>query len=76
MDEGLSLPGTGWIPAAVARSLALALADRQLAAFKADPRHARRTCRRGPRRYSRHPGDFFGWGPWGRIGFAAPQGEA
>jgi steroid 5-alpha reductase family enzyme len=41
-----------------------ALADRQLAAFKADPSHRGRTCRAGLWRYSRHPNYFFEWLVW------------
>jgi steroid 5-alpha reductase family enzyme len=36
-----------------------ALADRQLARFRADPNHRGRTCRAGLWRYSRHPNYFF-----------------
>jgi steroid 5-alpha reductase family enzyme len=41
-----------------------AVADRQLAAFKADPRSRGRTCRAGLWRYSRHPNYFFEWLVW------------
>ena len=41
-----------------------ALADRQLAAFKADPGNRGRTCRAGLWRYSRHPNYFFEWLVW------------
>jgi steroid 5-alpha reductase family enzyme len=41
-----------------------AVADRQLAAFKADPRSRGRTCRSGLWRYSRHPNYFFEWLVW------------
>jgi steroid 5-alpha reductase family enzyme len=41
-----------------------AAADRQLAAFKADPRSQGRTCRAGLWRYSRHPNYFFEWLVW------------
>ena len=41
-----------------------ATADRQLAAFKADPRSRGRTCRAGLWRYSRHPNYFFEWLVW------------
>jgi steroid 5-alpha reductase family enzyme len=40
------------------------LADRQLAAFKADPASRGRTCRAGLWRYSRHPNYFFEWLVW------------
>ncbi|HET7662262.1 MAG TPA: DUF1295 domain-containing protein [Rhodanobacteraceae bacterium] len=41
-----------------------ALADRQLARFRADPAHRGRTCRRGLWRFSRHPNYFFEWLHW------------
>ncbi len=41
-----------------------ALADRQLAAWRADPAHRGRTCRAGLWRYSRHPNYFFEWLHW------------
>ena len=41
-----------------------ALADRQLAAWRADPAHRGRTCRAGLWRYSRHPNYFFEWCHW------------
>ena len=41
-----------------------AVADRQLAAFKADPRTRGRTCQAGLWRYSRHPNYFFEWLVW------------
>lgn len=40
------------------------MADRQLAAFKADRAHKGRTCRAGLWRYSRHPNYFFEWTLW------------
>ena len=40
------------------------LADAELAAFRADPRHRGLTCRRGLWRYSRHPNYFFEWLHW------------
>ncbi len=40
------------------------IADRQLAAFRADPVHRGITCRRGLWRYSRHPNYFFEWLHW------------
>ena len=40
------------------------LADRQLAAHRADPAQAGRTCRRGLWRFSRHPNYFFEWLHW------------
>lgn len=41
-----------------------ALADRQLAAWKADSSNRGRTCRHGLWRYSRHPNYFFEWLHW------------
>lgn len=41
-----------------------ALADRQLAAFRADPVRRGKTCRSGLWRYSRHPNYFFEWLHW------------
>ena len=41
-----------------------AVADGQLAAFKADPGSRGRTCRAGLWRYSRHPNYFFEWMVW------------
>lgn len=41
-----------------------ALADRQLAGFRADPRNCGKTCRVGLWRYSRHPNYFFEWLHW------------
>lgn len=41
-----------------------AIADRQLAAFRADPDTRGQVCRRGLWRYSRHPNYFFEWLHW------------
>ena len=41
-----------------------AIADRQLARFRADPRNRGRTCDTGLWRYSRHPNYFFEWLHW------------
>ena len=41
-----------------------ALADRQLAVWRANPIHRGRTCRAGLWRYSRHPNYFFEWLHW------------
>ena len=41
-----------------------ALADAQLAAFRADPANRGYTCRQGLWRYSRHPNYFFEWLHW------------
>ena len=63
-----------------------ALADRQMAAFKADARHVGRICESGLWGWSRHPNYFFEWlgwlgfpllavgagYPWGWLAFLAP----
>jgi steroid 5-alpha reductase family enzyme len=41
-----------------------ALADAQLAAFRADPARRGQVCRAGLWRYSRHPNYFFEWTVW------------
>jgi steroid 5-alpha reductase family enzyme len=41
-----------------------AVADHQLAQFRADPAHRGKTCRVGLWRYSRHPNYFFEWLHW------------
>ncbi len=41
-----------------------ARADRQLAAFRADPRNQGLVCREGLWKYSRHPNYFFEWLHW------------
>jgi steroid 5-alpha reductase family enzyme len=60
------------------------LADRQLAAFRAEPANRGRTCRVGLWRLSRHPNYFFEWlqwcafalaasaAPWGGLAVGAP----
>jgi steroid 5-alpha reductase family enzyme len=40
------------------------IADRQLAAFRADPGNAGRVCMMGLWKYSRHPNYFFEWVHW------------
>ena len=61
-------PHPGWLIAGVALwllgVLGEALADRQLARFRAAPQHRGRTCRSGLWRYSRHPNYFFEWLHW------------
>jgi steroid 5-alpha reductase family enzyme len=63
-----------------------ALADAQLAAFKANPAHRGQVCDVGLWRYSRHPNYFFEWliwvgfalfalgSPWGWLGLIGPAG--
>lgn len=64
-NAATSLP---WLAAGVAIWIAgvlgEAVADAQLARFRADPRHHGRTCRHGLWRYSRHPNYFFEWLHW------------
>jgi steroid 5-alpha reductase family enzyme len=53
------------------------VADRQLAAFKANPENKGQTLRAGLWRYSRHPNYFFQWLTWvayALIALAAPYG--
>lgn len=63
-QEGFS----GWIAAAIAMWLLSvggeAMADRQLARFRANPANKGHTCREGLWRYSRHPNYFFEWLHW------------
>ncbi|MBK7643049.1 MAG: DUF1295 domain-containing protein [Planctomycetes bacterium] len=54
-----------------------ALADAQLAAFKAEPAQRGRTCRRGLWSVSRHPNYFFQWLLWcsyALLALSAPMG--
>ena len=53
-----------------------ALADRQLARWRADPAHRGRTCRAGLWAWSRHPNYFFEWlhwFAWPVLAFPAPH---
>ncbi|HEY9255274.1 MAG TPA: DUF1295 domain-containing protein [Stenotrophomonas sp.] len=58
----------GWVAAAACIWLLSvggeALADHQLARFRANPANRGRTCRDGLWRYSRHPNYFFEWLHW------------
>ena len=60
--------GVGWVAAAMGVWLLSvggeALADQQLARFRANPANKGRTCRAGLWRYSRHPNYFFEWLHW------------
>ena len=72
------------VAVALAAILGEGTADRQLAAFRADPANRGRTCRAGMWRYSRHPNYFFEWlhwwayvliaagGPWWVLTLLAP----
>lgn len=65
--------GALWLFALLGESLA----DRQLAAWRSDPRNRGRTCRAGLWRYSRHPNYFCEWLVWcafATIATAAPWG--
>jgi steroid 5-alpha reductase family enzyme len=69
----------GWAAAGVVIWLVAvageAVADRQLARFRADPANRGAVCRAGLWRYSRHPNYFFEWVHWWAyvlIGRAAP----
>jgi steroid 5-alpha reductase family enzyme len=70
--DGWALGGAlVWVVAVVGE----ALADRQLAAFRADPQNRGEVCRAGVWRYSRHPNYFFEWLHWWTyvlIAHAAP----
>ena len=56
-----------WLVALAGESLA----DRQLAAFKADPANKGKVCSAGLWRYSRHPNYFFEWLIWVSFFFFA-----
>ena len=62
--DGFSPWFAGGVALWVAGVLGESVADRQLARFRADPRHRGKTCREGLWRYSRHPNYFFEWLHW------------
>lgn len=66
--SGLQWLGVAWF--GVAQALE-AVADRQLARFRADPRSRGKACRLGLWRWSRHPNYFFEWLSWCGIGLCA-----
>jgi steroid 5-alpha reductase family enzyme len=60
------------IVVAVVAMFGEALADRQLAAFRSDPKNKGGVCQNGLWRYSRHPNYFFEWLHWfAYVAFAA-----
>ena len=68
-----------WVGVAVwvIGALGEAVADRQLARFKADPSQRTEVCNRGLWRYSRHPNYFFEWIVWcgfGLFALGSPEG--
>lgn len=63
----LGLAAAVWIVAVAGE----ALADAQLARFRADPANRGKTCRSGLWRYSRHPNYFFEWLHWCSYAIAA-----
>ena len=78
-DPDASISFLAWVGAAVALvSIALeALADRQLAAWRADLAHRGRTARNGLWGWSRHPNYFFEWlhwVAWAMIALGSPYG--
>jgi steroid 5-alpha reductase family enzyme len=70
--DGWALAGVlVWLVAVMGEGVA----DRQLAAFRADPGNRGEVCRVGLWRYSRHPNYFFEWLQWWAyvaLGHAAP----
>lgn len=82
--SGALLAGSAWLAArntapfglmdfvgaaiVVGAILGVAIADAQLAAFRADPANRGRVCDRGLWGWSRHPNYFFEWFVW--LGFA------
>ena len=61
---GLGVWGVAGVLVWVVAVVGEALADGQLAAFRADPANRGRTCRVGLWRLSRHPNYFFEWLHW------------
>ena len=70
--DGWAIAGVAvWLAALIGESIA----DRQLAAFRADPANRGAVCRSGLWHYSRHPNYFFEWVHWWAyvlVGHAAP----
>ena len=63
-DRALGAAGLAGVAVWVVAVLGEALADAQLARFRADPATRGRTCRIGLWRLSRHPNYFFEWLHW------------
>lgn len=71
LDSWAVAGGAVWLAAVIGESIA----DRQLAAFRADPANRGAVCRSGLWYYSRHPNYFFEWVHWWAyvlVGHAAP----
>ena len=70
--DGWAIAGVAvWLAALIGESIA----DRQLAAFRADPANRGAVCGSGLWHYSRHPNYFFEWVHWWAyvlVGHAAP----
>lgn len=62
--QGIGAWGVAGVLVWLAAVAGEAVADRQLAAFRADPVNRGRTCRVGLWRASRHPNYFFEWVHW------------
>lgn len=62
--EGWRIVDTTGVFIALVALAGESLADRQLAAFRADPENSGKVCRGGLWRYSRHPNYFFEWLHW------------
>ena len=79
VTAAMSHPATGWVwTDTLAIAIALlamtgeGIADRQLAAFRANPDNKGGVCRKGLWRYSRHPNYFFEFVHWfAYVAFAA-----
>ena len=84
--ETFQLSGLNWLGIALwgIGLIGETIADRQLAAFRADPANRGKVCQRGLWNHSRHPNYFFEWmvwvgyavfalsAPWGWLGLISP----
>jgi steroid 5-alpha reductase family enzyme len=84
--ETFQLSGLNWLGIALwcVGLIGETIADRQLAAFRANPANKGKVCQRGLWNHSRHPNYFFEWlvwvgyavfalsAPWGWLGLLAP----